>query len=450
MTNKNTQGVEAARAGDLLKAENLFKQAYKEDPTNQGIFQNIIRVMQMTGNIDGLLDFYEQNQKSNSQTLDRQIGQQIVELALRSGKNQMAQKILEKQVQKGDYSIETVVPLSEILFKKRQLEQAKKILIKAIEYSDKDPSLLTNLAVTETELGNYKIADQLYKTVTIQRPTEFLGYYNYSKFKLATGNPEEAMLLVDKADCIVNNTKEAKELRRLIDEYMGSSNSIITQIYTNIENKQWEDAYNKLKQNYDKKSNSKWMSAACELPEKYQEKLDTKNECDPEQVVRCIQLIPENDEIIAELVKAIKEESTLTWNRADKPTTGGYQTYELLKNSEHKCINILKSKIIQAIKKQTYHQYSEISGWGVILMAGGYQKKHTHSEAEVSGVVYLQVPDAENDQEGCLLFSGYKKKLVKPKKGMLTIFPSYLPHETTIYEENSERICIAFNAKGKQ
>ncbi len=110
MTNKNTQGVEAARAGDLLKAENLFKQAYKEDPTNQGIFQNIIRVMQMTGNIDGLLNYYEQIEKSNSQTIDRQIGQQIVELALRSGKNQMAQKILEKQVQKGDYSAEIVIP----------------------------------------------------------------------------------------------------------------------------------------------------------------------------------------------------------------------------------------------------------------------------------------------------------------------------------------------------
>lgn len=448
--NKNTQGVEAARAGNLLKAESLFKQAYKEDPTNQGIFQNIIRVMQMTGNIDGLLNYYEQIQKTNNQTVDKQIGQQIVELALRSGKNQIAKKILERQVEKGDYSVEIVVPLSELLFKKRQLEQAKKILIKAIEYSDNDPSLLTNLAVTETELGNYKIAEQLYRTVTIQRPNEFLGYYNYSKFKLATGNPQEAMLLVDKADCIVKNTKEAKELRRLINEYMGSSKSIISQIYTNIENKRWEDAYNKLKEYSDRKNNSKWMSAVCELPEKYQEKLETKNECDPEQVVKCLQLIPEDDEIIAELIKTIKEESTLTWNRADKPTTGGYQTYELLKNSEQKCIKILNTKIIEAIKTQTYHQYDEISGWGVILRAGGYQKKHTHSESEVSGVVYLQVPNAEKDQKGCLMFSGYKKKLIKPKKGMLAIFPSYLPHETTIYEENTERICIAFNAKGKQ
>jgi uncharacterized protein (TIGR02466 family) len=92
-----------------------------------------------------------------------------------------------------------------------------------------------------------------------------------------------------------------------------------------------------------------------------------------------------------------------------------------------------------------------ISGWGVILQRGGYQKKHTHTDAEVSGVVYLKVPKEEENraENGCLMFSGYQKKIVKPKPGMIVIFPSYLPHETIPYDQDSERICIAFNAMGK-
>ena len=85
------------------------------------------------------------------------------------------------------------------------------------------------------------------------------------------------------------------------------------------------------------------------------------------------------------------------------------------------------------------------------MQRGGYQKKHTHTDAEVSGVVYLKVPKEEENraENGCLMFSGYQKKIVKPKPGMIVIFPSYLPHETIPYDQDSERICIAFNAMGK-
>ena len=64
--NTNSRGVEAAQAGDLTKAEMLFKQAYAEDPSNQGIFQNIIRAMQMRGDIDGLIEYYEHARIGNS------------------------------------------------------------------------------------------------------------------------------------------------------------------------------------------------------------------------------------------------------------------------------------------------------------------------------------------------------------------------------------------------
>ena len=165
--NTNSRGVEAAQAGNLAKAELLFKQAYAEDPSNQGIFQNIIRAMQMRGDIDGLIDYYEQERTENRNLKeDKNIEIQIIELALKAGRQQKAKRILWNRANQGDYSTAIIAPLTEILFDNNELERAKELLVKAIEIDRDDPSLLTNLAVIETELGNYTMAEALYKRVT--------------------------------------------------------------------------------------------------------------------------------------------------------------------------------------------------------------------------------------------------------------------------------------------
>ena len=457
MMNTNSKGVEAAQAGDLAKAEMLFKQAYAEDPSNQGIFQNIIRAMQMRGDIDGLIDYYE-NARTENENLkaDKYIENQIIELALRTGRQEKAKKILSNRAGQGDYSAAIIAPLTEILFENNELKQAKTLLIKAIEIDRNDPSLLTNLAIIETELGNYQIADRLYEEVIQKRPNEFLGYYNHSKFKLATGKPDVAEALLQKADSIIKDTKESKELQKLINEYKGHSDSRLSKAYAYIDKQEWQAAYNALEECGESRTAKKWLAAACELPEKYQHMLKVNDICDPEIIVNCHQLLSEDEKLIQDLIAAIRAESSLAWNRADKPTTDGYQTYELLKGSKNKSIIKLKSKIIETIAKtkdKAIQQQLEknLSGWGVILKQGGYQKKHTHTDAEVSGVIYLEVPKEDEGRaaNGCLMFSGYKKKIVKPKAGMIVIFPSYLPHETIPYNQDSERICIAFNATGK-
>ena len=92
---------------------------------------------------------------------------------------------------------------------------------------------------------------------------------------------------------------------------------------------------------------------------------------------------------------------------------------------------------------------SSISGWGVILKNGGYQKRHIHPEAKISGVFYLSVPNqtsSSKTDEGNLLFSTKSPLSVSPNTGLVVLFPSYLPHETVPQCcKTTERICIAFN-----
>ena len=95
-----------------------------------------------------------------------------------------------------------------------------------------------------------------------------------------------------------------------------------------------------------------------------------------------------------------------------------------------------------------------ISGWAVSLHTGGRQLRHTHPEASISAVFYIQVPkeiEQSNDDYGCLYFSKRRADQqvdeikIKPIPGKLVMFPSFFPHETINFTAQTERLCIACN-----
>jgi hypothetical protein len=93
--------------------------------------------------------------------------------------------------------------------------------------------------------------------------------------------------------------------------------------------------------------------------------------------------------------------------------------------------------------------------WININYNGNYNVKHKH-QGFMSGCVYIDVP--ENSGNLILhkqnIFTGIMKYLtkhtvptceIKPTKGLMVIFPSYLEHEVTPNCSSSPRISIAFN-----
>jgi uncharacterized protein (TIGR02466 family) len=92
---------------------------------------------------------------------------------------------------------------------------------------------------------------------------------------------------------------------------------------------------------------------------------------------------------------------------------------------------------------------NKLSGWGVVLNKDGYQKRHIHPEAIVSGVIYIKLSDECLDKQlngGNLMLHSYQSDImVTPEEGLVVLFPSHLGHETIPLTQNSERICIAFN-----
>ena len=448
---KNQAAVMAAQSGRFEEAEKLFIEAFKDNPLNEGIFANIIRIKVMQNKQNELLTLFEKYFSSQGRYLkDSQAAMAIAEIAIQANHNETASQILEHVIREKYHPTAAAIH-SSMLLKENQLTKARQQLIQYIEKDPNNPELITNLAIAETELGNYAMAEALYKRVVEIRPNEFLGLYNMSRYMLTIGQAESAQSYLNKANQAFANTAEARELQKEIDLQLHKENLPLGQYFSKIETKDWQSAKDLLIKIKDKVSEYKWLAAACELPNQQLRELSIDDRCDPTQLVHTLELIDKDDAIINDLIDTIESDETLTWNRASKPTTGGYQTHEIIKHNQSKAVEFLKKKIkdqVDANYTQTQGCDYEISGWGVVLQSGGYQKKHTHTDSFLSGVIYLSVPPRPENQiknAGALLFTGTNPLYIKPEKGLVVLFPSYLPHETIPFQSDAKRICIAFN-----
>ena len=98
--------------------------------------------------------------------------------------------------------------------------------------------------------------------------------------------------------------------------------------------------------------------------------------------------------------------------------------------------------------------------WAIINKKGAMNQKHSHSNSDLSAAYYVTA------KEGCgdIVFYDprpgkvYKHPLankpnllnavnngVKPKAGMLVLFPSYLEHSVNPNTSDHERVVISFN-----
>lgn len=102
----------------------------------------------------------------------------------------------------------------------------------------------------------------------------------------------------------------------------------------------------------------------------------------------------------------------------------------------------------------------QLKSWVALTQPKQYQVPHIHAGTHVSGVYYVRVPDRPSP-EGDIVFltpvgeqelSFFREisatsVTVKPRPGLLVIFPSYLRHFTHPFFEGEDRSCVVFTAK---
>lgn len=101
-----------------------------------------------------------------------------------------------------------------------------------------------------------------------------------------------------------------------------------------------------------------------------------------------------------------------------------------------------------------------IQYWSIVSRKYAYNAKHNHGDSLLSSALYICVPDHSGDikfhdpRPGKLMSNttGQDSKdrqhqacLIKPKQGMLVVFPSFLEHEVTMTLSTEPRIIYSFN-----
>ena len=462
----NRSGVEAAMRGDLSTAEQHFLKAYAASPDNAGIALNIGRLMQMQNRHQDLISFFEKNYTSTQQqeTIPIQLRYMIAKSATITQNDKLTIKLLNGINNIASQPVDLAINLSEAFIRQGQLAQAKNILQHGLERYSRDPSLLTNLAIVESEFGHYKKAELLYQKVVEYYPNQFLGHFNFGKFLALLGRNREAKQCFNKCLALVPNAPEAQQALQSLDAGEENNNGLkpytgIEACYRAIESKNWSQAIETLKKDRNLIDPIRLQAIVTELPSEFQSEFGTASSYTPSEVVYTEQLIPADSKIIFDLIKEVHSEASLVWNRAGKPTRQGFQTHELFSQEAGQNIRCLESNLRESLKTYLSEQSSlpieldpdetSISGWGVILKQGGYQKRHIHPEAKISGVIYLSTPDetsSKETDEGNLIFSTQSPLSISPNAGLVVLFPSYMPHETVPQEsKENERVCIAFN-----
>ena len=103
----------------------------------------------------------------------------------------------------------------------------------------------------------------------------------------------------------------------------------------------------------------------------------------------------------------------------------------------------------------------KVTGWYNRLLKNGYHTAHIHPSGWLSGVIYLRTVDPSDSDEGSIEFSlhgydlpiideNYPRKVHRPKKGDLILFPSSLFHRTVAFTQEGERCVVAFDITQKQ
>lgn len=94
--------------------------------------------------------------------------------------------------------------------------------------------------------------------------------------------------------------------------------------------------------------------------------------------------------------------------------------------------------------------------WSNIIERADYEPPHIHDGSWLSGVYYVEMPPVADDG-GAIEFGGHDfgaalartgpRRLIRPKPGMMVLFPSYFYHRTLPFRTSGRRISIAFDVK---
>lgn len=458
----NKKGVEAAMRGSMQQAEHFFTEATKLDNQFSEAAFNLIKLLHMQHRYNEAIQTFNRIAQSKAlRDFPLPIANIIGECASNANDISASCKCFETLHKSCPNNITLTCRFSSILITSGQLIRAKSLIKRSLLLFANDPSLLTQLAITEGELGNYEVAEVIHKNLVKSYGNHFLSNFNYALFLSLLGRTDESLQLLSICLGIVPNAPEAiAEIKRINQK----SNSVLSILYHSVESCNWDNVIRLLVESKQLIDPIYYWSIISDLPLNIALLIEDVNTILPLPYFKAYNLYSsdtERNKYLPKIAKYIKNQESLISDRAGKPTRFGKQSHELILGANDQYMTDLTNKLMPIISCfvdsnplliemcNTKSFQNKLSGWGVVLTKDGYQKRHIHPDAIVSGVIYIKLSDEclnEQLDGGNLVLHSYQNDvMITPEVGLVVLFASHLGHETIPLSQNAERICIAFN-----
>jgi Flp pilus assembly protein TadD len=444
-------GVFLNTSGRFSEALTATQNAVKLAPHNPQVHLNLGIILKALGRLNEAEKAYRQviTLKPNSAEAYNNLGNTLEELSQFENAEVSFRKAIAL---KPDFA-EAHNNLGVTYEKTGRLNDAEASYKKAIAFMPSYAEAFNNLGNTLKELGEFENAEVSYKQAITLKPNYLEAYNNLGSFYREGGDYKKA---INYFDLMKNDIGTALSLECLyISENFSEFNERLIYLST--------------------KENMNLRVAALSCLASYQMgKKDLYPFCpNPLEFVKTDNLINYDlysknlfDEIIKET-----DQYNLTWE--SRTTKFGFQSPSDVFENPSKNLLLLEKIIREAITSY-YNQFKsetnlfirnwpskyKLQGWYNRLVKNGHHTSHIHQTGWLSGVIYLKTIDLPKTDEGAIEFGlhgydlpikddKYPKKLHRPKRGDLVLFPSSLFHRTIPFTTDTERCVIAFDIKEK-
>ena len=104
---------------------------------------------------------------------------------------------------------------------------------------------------------------------------------------------------------------------------------------------------------------------------------------------------------------------------------------------------------------QDKFEYNIKDSWVALFKKHNYAHIHSHGEADISGVYYIQTPPKTTENVGKIFFQDDRMAQersveIPADQGVIILFPGYLKHGVQTNTSDVERLSLSFNIKIKK
>ncbi|MEX2616576.1 MAG: tetratricopeptide repeat protein [Alphaproteobacteria bacterium] len=445
----NNIGIIHHSQGDLDAAEAIFRLAVEHDPHFADAHNNLGLVLGARGDLEGAVSCARRALEINPDSLDANIALRNALYANGDLDDAGAsyRELLKWHPDNADFNN----ALGEILAEGHKLDSAISSYRKALAINPGFAEAHRNLGDALRGKGEFEQAISSYRDALRLRPDDTNTHENLASVLVHLKRYEEARRSFDQAD-----SRKARA-------------EALTCLYAQ---QRYDEFDRRVRETLDRDKLNLSVAAACGHIYGQIGQEDPHPFCpDPLEFVSVGQLGDHVDDLesyLRALARELREVPAL-WTPDSRTTRYGFQTHGNLFSRGKESVAVLQ-RIIEreiALYRKRYDNRSclfldmwpeqpALTGWSVRLHRNGHQRAHIHPSGWLSGVIYVELVDAPDPDDGAIVFGQYRdhyplinpdypRLLHRPQRGEIVLFPSSLYHHTIPIRRDGERVTVSFD-----